>query len=89
MEKLGIPRFEKRKVFTLSGGEQQRVALAKVILKDPQLILADEPTGSLDAGNRDFVLSVLKDLNTKGKTILVVTHDKNVESYAHTKIVLQ
>ena len=88
LEKLGIPRFEKRKVFTLSGGEQQRVALAKVILKDPQLILADEPTGSLDAGNRDFVLSVLKDLNTKGKTILVVTHDKNVESYAHTKIVL-
>ena len=88
LEKLGISNFEKRKVYTLSGGEQQRVALAKVMLKDPQLILADEPTGSLDAGNRDFVLSVLKELNDKGKTILVVTHDKNVESYAHTKIVL-
>ncbi|MBO7453611.1 MAG: ABC transporter ATP-binding protein [Clostridiales bacterium] len=88
LEKLGISNFEKRKVYTLSGGEQQRVALAKVMLKDPKLILADEPTGSLDAGNRDFVLSVLKELNDKGKTILVVTHDKNVENYAHTKIVL-
>ena len=48
LERVGLSGLENRKVFTLSGGEQQRVALAKIILKDPKIILADEPTGSLD-----------------------------------------
>ena len=68
----------KNKVFQLSGGEQQRVALIKLIIRDCEIILADEPTGSLDAGNRDLVIERLKDMNKLGKTIVIVTHDLNV-----------
>ena len=59
-------------------GEQQRVALIKLIIRDCEIILADEPTGSLDAGNRDLVMERLKDMNKLGKTIVIVTHDLNV-----------
>ena len=86
--KVGLSGYEKRKVFTLSGGEQQRVALAKIIVKDPELILADEPTGSLDAQNRDYVMQILQELNNENKTIIVVTHDPVVESCAKRKIYL-
>ena len=58
LERVGLPGYEKRKIYTLSGGEQQRIALAKIMVKSPQLILADEPTGSLDARNRDIVLAM-------------------------------
>lgn len=75
LEQVGLQGYERRKVFTLSGGEQQRVALAKVIAKSPQIIFADEPTGSLDERNRNYVLEILKELNHQGKTIVVVTHD--------------
>ena len=88
MVKIGLQGFESKKVFTLSGGEQQRIALAKIILKSPDLILADEPTGSLDDRNRDFVLGELKRLNGEGKTIVVVTHDKEVEKCAQRNISL-
>ena len=85
---VGLEGFDNRKVFSLSGGEQQRVALAKIILKSPDLILADEPTGSLDADNRDYVLSILKKLNDEGKTIIMVTHDVKVDSCAKRHICL-
>ena len=62
--------------------------MAKIIIKSPQLILADEPTGSLDARNRDAVLNMLKEFNSKGKTILVVTHDPIVSSCAGRNIQL-
>lgn len=75
---VGLEGFEKRKIYELSGGEQQRVAIARIILKPCQVILADEPTGSLDEKNRDLVLDLLKKLNNKGKTIVLVTHDKFV-----------
>lgn len=88
LTKVGLSGYEKRKIYTLSGGEQQRVALAKIIIKSPQLILADEPTGSLDARNRDAVLSMLKEFNREGKTILVVTHDPIVSSCAGRNIQL-
>lgn len=78
LKQVGLEGFEKRKVFELSGGEQQRVALAKIILKDSDIILADEPTGSLDAENRDHVMNILSELNTKNKTIIIVTHDPAV-----------
>ena len=65
------------KVYALSGGEQ-KVALARILLKPSDLVLADEPTGSLDAGNRDEVLRLLRELNTAGKAIVVVSHDQNV-----------
>ncbi len=67
-----------QKVFELSGGEQQRVAIARNLLKPHKIILADEPTGSLDPSNRDLILELLKGLNQSGKTILIVTHNKEV-----------
>ena len=72
----------------LSGGEQQRVALARIILKPSKLILADEPTGSLDLKNREIVMKILCDLNKMGKTIIIVTHDPNVVQYASKSIAL-
>jgi len=75
---VGLKGFEKRKIYELSGGEQQRVAIARIILKPCKVILADEPTGSLDEKNRDLVLDLLKKLNSEGRTIVLVTHDEFV-----------
>lgn len=88
LTQMGMSGYEKRKIFTLSGGEQQRVALAKVILKSPKIILADEPTGSLDCENRDYVMKVMKKFNEEGKTVIVVTHDSYVASCAKRHICL-
>lgn len=89
LEQVGLHGYEQRKVYTLSGGEQQRVALAKVIAKSPQIIFADEPTGSLNERNRDYVLEILKELNHQGKTIVVVTHDPYVNECARQHITLR
>ena len=78
LEKFGILELKNNKVFQLSGGEQQRVALARVILQDNDIVLADEPTGSLDEKNRQIVIDNLAILNKSGKTVVVVTHDKYV-----------
>ena len=86
LSKVGLAGYEKRKIFTLSGGEQQRVALAKIIVKSPKIILADEPTGSLDEKNRNYVLGILEALNKSGKTIIIVTHDAYVASCAKQNI---
>lgn len=67
-----------QKIYRLSGGEQQRVALARVLLKPSELILADEPTGSLDEENRNAILEILKKLNELGKTVVIVSHDPYV-----------
>lgn len=67
------------KVHTLSGGEQQRVALARLLVKKCSLVLADEPTGSLDRENAAVVVSILKILNKMGKTIILVTHDEEIK----------
>ena len=66
------------KVYKLSGGEQQRVALARTMLKKCNIILADEPTGSLDPENAQIVMDALKTLHQKGKTIILVTHDLHI-----------
>lgn len=80
LEQVGLKGYEKRKIYELSGGEQQRVAIARCILKPCKIVLADEPTGSLDAENVDIVISLLKKLNESGKTVIIVTHDKYVAS---------
>jgi putative ABC transport system ATP-binding protein len=72
---VGLNGSRKYRIFELSGGEQQRVAVARTWLKPCDIILADEPTGSLDAENRDAILAMIKELHQKGKTILIVTHD--------------
>ena len=75
---VGLPNSGGQKVYQLSGGEQQRVAIARLMLKPCDLVLADEPTGSLDATNADSVLAMLRDLNAGGKTMIIVTHDDRV-----------
>ena len=67
------------KVYTLSGGEQQRVALARLLVKQCSLILADEPTGSLDRSNAKLVMGILNILNHYGKTMILVTHDEEIK----------
>ena len=75
MEKVGLPDKLDAKIYTLSGGEQQRVALARLMVKKCDLILADEPTGSLDKANAQAVIDILKDMNTEqNKTIIMVTY---------------
>jgi putative ABC transport system ATP-binding protein len=81
LNKVGLSGFENRKVYELSGGEQQRVAIARIILKPSTIILADEPTGSLDKINKEAVVSLLKTLN-KEKAVVVVTHDPSIAEIA-------
>lgn len=78
LAKFGLEDKLNQKVYTLSGGEQQRVALIRLILQDNPIILADEPTGSLDSENGAYVLEKLAELNEIGKTIVLVTHDDYV-----------
>ncbi|MGX9161942.1 ATP-binding cassette domain-containing protein [Priestia megaterium] len=79
LQTVGLQNKLNKKVYTLSGGEQQRVALARLMLKKCDVILADEPTGSLDKANAEKVLNILKELNEQGKTIILVTHDENIK----------
>lgn len=78
LKEVGLDIPLKRKVYTLSGGQQQCVAIARMMLKSFELVLADEPTGSLDEDNRDVVLSLLQKIKDTGKTIIIVTHDTTV-----------
>lgn len=75
LEKFNMSALKSKKIYQLSGGEQQRVAIMRLILQDCDIILADEPTGSLDSQNRDKVISYLRELNNLGKTVVIVTHD--------------
>lgn len=78
LKRFGMEEYQKTPVYKLSGGEQQRVALARIVLQESQLILADEPTGSLDCDNRDLVVDTLRSMQKENKTILIVTHDPAV-----------
>lgn len=78
LDKVGLKGFEKKKIHTLSGGEQQRVALARILLKPCELILADEPTGNLDEENKKEVFEILNQLKRQGKTIILVSHDTTI-----------
>lgn len=81
-EKLGIMELLERRVSQMSGGQKQRVAIARALVNDPQLILADEPTGALDSATKNEILQVLGKIREEGKTIVVVTHDPDVAQMA-------
>lgn len=80
LQKVGLTGYEAKKICTLSGGEQQRISIARLLLKDPPIILADEPTGSLDPVNRDHIIALFQELHRTGKTIVMVTHDKELRT---------
>lgn len=79
---VGLSGYGSKKIYTCSGGEQQRIALARLLLKPCDLILADEPTGSLDHENKLIVWQLLEKMHMAGKTIIVVTHDEELKQFA-------
>ncbi|MGT2926963.1 ABC transporter ATP-binding protein [Streptococcus cuniculipharyngis] len=79
---LEILAFKDKNVTQLSGGQKQRVAIARALINDPELIVADEPTGSLDSVSQELVLEIFKELAKAGKTVLIVTHNPEVADYA-------
>ena len=86
LEQVGLLDKIKSLPLQLSGGQQQRVAIARSLVNNPKLIFADEPTGALDSETSDDIMSLLKELNKQGKTILMVTHDADLIKYA-TKVI--
>ncbi len=78
IETLGISKLAEKRISELSGGEKQRVAIARAIVNDPKIILADEPTGALDSKTSAEIMNVFKELNSEGKTVIIVTHDPGV-----------
>lgn len=85
---LGLEKLRDYPTRYLSGGQKQRTAIARALVNDPKVILTDEPTGALDQKNGEAVMRLLKNVNSQGKTVLVVTHDSNIASYCDRKLVL-
>lgn len=88
LRELGISHLANQKVALLSGGEKQRVAIARALVNDPKYILADEPTGALDTKTASEIMSLLCELNKKGKTIIIVTHDDRVSECCKRVLVM-
>lgn len=86
LQLVGLAEKMKKKPIHLSGGEQQRVAVARAIVNNPQLLLADEPTGNLDEENSRMVMDLLTDLNKRGMTIIMVTHSAEMAAYAKKNV---
>ena len=89
LQKVGLSEYLNSKIYELSGGQQQRIAVARAIIKPSELVLADEPTGSLDSKNRDEIIKLLLELNDAGKTVIVVTHDSHVAEKCHRVLELK
>jgi putative ABC transport system ATP-binding protein len=88
LERVGIGDQAGKLPATLSGGQQQRAAIARALANDPPLVLADEPTGNLDSHTADTVLKLFADLNAEGRTIVVVSHERDIRSVAGREVTL-
>ena len=89
LEKVGLGDRSNHFPYQLSGGEQQRVAIARALAKDPKIILADEPTGELDYKTGLKILEILAELSTENRTVLIVTHSREIAKIAHKIVYLR
>lgn len=89
LEAVGLGGRGKERTYQLSGGEQRRVALARALLLDPPLLLADEPTGALDHQSAHEMLQLLQEANGRGRTVVMVTHDRDLARQAHRVLMLR
>jgi putative ABC transport system ATP-binding protein len=88
LDQVGIADHAHKLPSAMSGGQQQRIAIARALACDPSVLLADEPTGSLDSATANEVMAVFEELVTSGKTLLMVTHDKDIVKRVHRTILL-
>jgi putative ABC transport system ATP-binding protein len=88
LDRVGVADQADKLPATLSGGQQQRAAIARALANDPPILLADEPTGNLDFATGTAVLDLFADLNADGRTIVVVTHERDVRSFANRQVTL-
>jgi putative ABC transport system ATP-binding protein len=86
LERLQLGHRQQHRPAQLSGGQQQRAAIARAVVRNPQLLLADEPTGNLDSANGEAVMRLLTDLNEAGMTVVMVTHSELDARYAHRTV---
>ena len=86
LEQVGMAARADHRPSQLSGGEKQRVAIARALINEPRVILADEPTGNLDSRTAKSIMEIFTGLNSKGRTVIVVTHDLGVAEYAQRRI---
>ncbi|MHC4932957.1 MAG: ABC transporter ATP-binding protein [Planctomycetota bacterium] len=88
-DKVGLGGRVEHRPTELSGGERQRVAIARALANDPEILLADEPTGNLDSATGAQIIQIIEELNEAGKTILMVTHEAEVAAHARTRLHLR
>jgi cell division transport system ATP-binding protein len=88
LKQLGLEHKLNTTPLRLSGGEQQRIAMARALVNEPKIILADEPTGNLDEKSKEQVLTILKEANIRGSTVVVATHDRRLIDNSHKRVIL-
>ena len=89
LNSLNVGELANRKVNEMSGGQKQRIAIARAMINNPDILLADEPTGALDLKTSKEIMGLMQQLNNDGKTIIVVTHEKEISAYCQRNIIIE